>query len=287
MERVIQPFDSRQYMRTEDYEFFHYKDESALEVEYHNHDFYELYFLISGNVSYLIEGKSHKLSGGDMILIGNRLLHKPVIELGSAYERIVIWVNPKFIAKLSAVTTNLALCFEASPHSGYSVIRPEGDNAIAIKSALRRLEKCFSDSSYGNEVLRTAFISELLVYINKTILTKGRFHGDIDIDHNEKISNIVAFINSNLATELSLKLLSAKFFISKFHLLREFKKYTDFTVHRYIYQKRLLYAKTLLEEGNSIAETADKCGFSDYSNFIRAFRSSYGTTPKKYGDRLK
>lgn len=53
-----QQFTARQYMVSPDFEFFHYKDDNNLEVEYHYHDFYEIYFFISGRVTYIVEGKS-------------------------------------------------------------------------------------------------------------------------------------------------------------------------------------------------------------------------------------
>ena len=37
-----------------------------MEIEYHNHDFYEIYFFVSGEVTYIIEGNSYKLKPGDI-----------------------------------------------------------------------------------------------------------------------------------------------------------------------------------------------------------------------------
>ena len=57
MGKKILTFTSRQVMHSKDFELFHYSDNVPINVEYHNHDFYEIFFFISGKVKYIIEGK--------------------------------------------------------------------------------------------------------------------------------------------------------------------------------------------------------------------------------------
>ena len=59
------------------------------------------------------------------------------------------------------------------------------------------------------------------------------------------------------------------------------------TVHRYILQKRLLIAKQLLAGGVAPSEACGYCGFGDYANFYRAFRSEYGATPRQYAQSVQ
>ena len=61
--------------------------------------------------------------------------------------------------------------------------------------------------------------------------------------------------------------------------MRLFKAETGSTVHAYVRQKRLLYAARLIREGTSANQAAEAAGFSDYSTFHRAFRSSFGVSP--------
>ena len=53
MSSRTQQFNTRQHMQRNTYEIFRYKDAFMKEVALHHHDFYELYFFLSGNaVSY-------------------------------------------------------------------------------------------------------------------------------------------------------------------------------------------------------------------------------------------
>lgn len=283
MKSTIHPFTKRQYMVSPDFEYFHYRDHTSMEVNFHNHEFYEIYIPLSGKVTYLIEGNSYKPHAWDIILINNRELHRPVVESGEPYERIVIWVRPGFAASRSAGSTNLRMCFESPSHSGARLLRPGSGMLEDIKSAVNRFEKACAGGSYGSDILKSTCLTELLVHLNAAFLEAAGSGNEEDIIFNERISSIIQYINRNITEELSLDKLADKFYTSKYHLLREFKKYSGFTLHKFILQKRLLFARALLREGMSVSEACTKSGFRDYSNFIRSFRQEFGVPPRRYG----
>lgn len=275
-------FTTRQYMITPDFEYFHYIDKPELEVEYHNHDFYEIFFFISGKVSYVIEGKSHRLKPGDIMLVHSRELHKPVIEPGETYQRLVLWVNPDYLKRQSMDGTNLSMCFDPDSPKKHNLLRPGSDMSSNIKTILVKFERACNSTSFGGVILQNAYLLELLVYLNRAFLESYEEDPAGDIEYNEKIDRIIMHINENLCEELPLDRIAAKFFMSKYHLLREFKKHTGFTIHKYIWHKRLILARSMLREGIPVGEAYTKCGFSDYSNFIRSFKNAYGVPPGKY-----
>ena len=55
MRQKTQHFDIRQTMQCSKYEIFHYNEPAATEVKIHNHDFYEVFFLLDGDISYWME----------------------------------------------------------------------------------------------------------------------------------------------------------------------------------------------------------------------------------------
>jgi len=89
------------------------------------------------------------------------------------------------------------------------------------------------------------------------------------------------FHRSNLLIkeDISLELLSKKYFIDKDHLNKLFSKEIGIPVHRYVQVKRLILARDEIRKGSGIEEAAYKAGFKDYSNFYRAYRSFFGIKP--------
>lgn len=279
-----QQFTARQYMVSPDFEFFHYKDDNNLEVEYHYHDFYEIYFFISGRVAYIVEGKFYSLKPGDILLINNKELHKPIIDEGT-YERFVIWINPDFIRSACTSETDLFKCFESTSKKRYNLLRPDAKTLNIIKATINKLNVAYTGKGYGSDVLTRLYVLELLILLNRVYLESDVAAMKGDIVYNSRIDEIIYYVNANLDKDLSLDALSARYYISKYHLLREFKRHTGYTLYGYIRQKRLIAAKALLKDGMSITDVCQACGFNDYSNFIRAFSKTFNISPKKYSQQ--
>jgi AraC-like DNA-binding protein/mannose-6-phosphate isomerase-like protein (cupin superfamily) len=285
MGAVLQDFTERQHMVSGDFEYFHYRDEPHPQVHYHSHDFYEIYFFISGKASYIIEGKTYKLRSGDILLVNNSEFHMPVIERGQPYERIVVWLKPDFLQLKSRNGTNLKLCFEGAAGRRLNLLRMDDERLSIIRGVLLRLGKAIAASGFGSDILREACVLELLVYLNRVCLDSRLEHNDIeDMEYNEKVSSMIDYINDNLESDLSLNELSGRFYTSRYHLLRVFKKYAGCTLHHYIRRKRLIIAKDLLRKGHTVSEACTITGFGDYSNFIRSFRNEFGISPGKYNN---
>ncbi len=281
-----QHFTFRQHMRTNDFELFHYNDSIPVEVDFHNHDFYEIYMFLSGSVTYVIEGKSYRLRPKDILIVNNKELHKAFIEEGVPYERIVIWINPDYIKSLCTDKTNLFIAFDSTSVNKYNLLRLNPDTSEYIYNIVEKLGIACSSLAFGNDMLKKAYLLELLIFLNRAFQMPMGKETQSDIIYNDKINNIIQYINDNLNGDVSLETLSSRFFLSKYHLLREFKKNTGYTVHRYIQQKRLIMARELLRHNKQVTEVCIQCGFGDYSNFIRAFRKEFGTSPKKYSKKL-
>jgi len=96
------------------------------------------------------------------------------------------------------------------------------------------------------------------------------------------VAEVLHYINEHYPDELSLDLLSAKFFISKYHLSHEFHRLVGTSVYRYIIQKRLVIAKQMLANGVAPTDVYGHCGFGDYANFYRAFKAEYHISPKQF-----
>nr|WP_243134409.1 cupin domain-containing protein [Enterocloster asparagiformis] len=71
-------FTTRQYMQSGDFELFYYNDVNLDHVSTHQHDYYEFYFFLEGNVTYEIADKCYVLEYGDYLLIPPGLPHRPV-----------------------------------------------------------------------------------------------------------------------------------------------------------------------------------------------------------------
>ncbi len=122
-----QSFNTRQKMGTNTFEVFHYRDAAIKEVALHHHDFYEVYFFVSGNVTYNVESRSFPLSPGDVLLIAPNELHQPVVDSeGQNYERFVLWLNKTFLEQFDLSEGLVTRCFDTAVPGHVNLLRPDG-----------------------------------------------------------------------------------------------------------------------------------------------------------------
>ena len=271
----------RGYLK-EDFQFFHLKDKKHDEFEFHYHDFNKIIIFISGKVTYLIEGKAYKLKPWDILLVNSNEIHKPLIDPDEVYERIVIWVNSSFLIEHNSDNCNLLSCFETAFKEKLNLMRLKAEYLSDIKHILSQLETAWKSKEFGSDILKNSLFLQLIVYVNRLFLGTEEHKETNDVEYDEAVAAILNYINKNLKETLSIEGIAEKFYMSKYYLMHKFKVQTGYTVHNYILQKRLILAKELIKKGKAVTEVYMECGFSDYSNFIRAFKNSYGVSPKKY-----
>ena len=92
---------------------------------------------------------------------------------------------------------------------------------------------------------------------------------------------MIHYINENLSAELSIEALSARFYLSKYHMMRKFKEETGYSMHQYILEKRIQAARSLILTGVPATVASTECGFKDYSTFSRACKKILGKMPSE------
>lgn len=278
-ENSFQPFTRRQTMIRRDFEIYRYRYMD--EVELHHHDFYEIYMLLRGSVSYTVENRIFHMRAGDLMLISPLELHQARVDSNDEpYERIVLWVDRGYLESLSSPHTSLTRCFDTTIPGHTNLLRLPGATGAPLRTTVDKLCALKASKDYGSDLLAQSALMELLVGLNRAAADRGdaRPVGTSD----QVVDAVLHYINEHYSEPLTLDQLSEKFFISKYHLLRKFDAQVGTTVHRYILQKRLLNAKQLLAGGVPPNEVCQYCGFGDYANFYRAFRAEYNQTPRQY-----
>ena len=86
-------------------------------------------------------------------------------------------------------------------------------------------------------------------------------------------------MDENLSEDLDMDVLAEIFYVSKYHMMRQFQRETGLTVYHYLTQRRLIHARELIEKGMRATEACYRSGFRSYSSFTRSYAKYFGTTP--------
>lgn len=139
----------------------------------------------------------------------------------------------------------------------------------------------------NNNLHKTEIINILNAKLITDLLTSAILNNVSSDDCTNKFKNkllyVKEYLDNNYTKQLNLDQIAEQFYVSKFYLIREFKKSFGTTIIQYILNKRIEYAKELLIYTNkSVEEISEECGFNDQSYFARQFKKSENMTCLAY-----
>ena len=271
--------NSAQLMIYDDFEAHHTRDPYFHAVEFHAHDFLELYLFLDGNVTYYIEDQVYEMCPGDLLIIPPGKMHRPVLSSGqAAYERMVLWVNLEYLSRIDGESGALQQRLSRVGENGYGVPL-RGDALIyttVLFSKIAELQAQNADAELMTGAIRRYLWSVLEAYS----LVESDVRGEPEV-----IPQVIRYITEHYNEPITLDDIAARFFISKSYLSRHFKAYTNSTVYAYIMALRITHARRMIREGVPAVEAGRDCGFSDYSTFYKAFKSQTGISPQQFKAR--
>lgn len=266
-----------------DFRIHHAYTNRLLGVDLHCHDFYEVLFFLSSKVKFVIENKIYSLHPGDVVLINIGDFYRFYMPEGNHCERYFLWLTSDYLKGLNRGGTDLMACFIDTKIKPYKVIRAEETDVIRIKQYFERIFECHKKKVFGSEILQHAYIIELIVFLNQLYFNEP--HNSevyLDVVENEKVSRAIEYINRHIGENISVDSISKIAFLSKHYFNHLFKKYTGISVYQYVLKKRLNNAKRLIMHGIPAVEACYTSGFSDYSNFSKAFKREFRQLPRDF-----
>ncbi len=260
----------------------------------HCHSSYELYYFLEGDIDYLVEGKRYRPTPGSLLLLSPQVFHGVRINSPKPYKRFSVHFHPDI---LSGPCKSLLLSvFPSAASPQYREIYFEQAEYFHIQNYLEALEDFAvlnaAAGSAGGSAARSSLAAgelsqekmQLLSIRIEALLSQIYFMSQADRSRAKASSidtvfRIIEYLNGHLTDNITLDLISERFFISKHHLNKVFRKATGTTVLDYLLHKRVAAAQQLLLRGSGAQEAAFSSGFRDYSAFYRAYTRILGHSP--------
>ena len=209
------------------------------------HDYYELYFLLSGEREFFIESKLFLLQSGSFCIV------------------------PPFLQNISEQ------CAFVFNRKQLQFIIPLLKEASEVETA--------DASKKRNFIL--SFIKTVIAYIQTQMLTPLTPTGTLNSPkHSDTlILQIVAYINKEYQQKLTLDMLAKKFYLSKNTLCKRFRDQMNCSPIQYAVYTRLNKAKMYLSSTDkNVSEIAELCGFPSANYMGIIFKKQIGISPLNY-----
>lgn len=263
-----------------EFELYHYAEDVLQPVWYHEHDYYEIYFFVSGHARIIVEGTDIRPQKGDAFIYPPHTMHRCIHEdTDIIYDRFYFYARPTFLQSISSAEYDIPQTIASMTRDDHYYFHVEDgdlqelirrtDEMIAASESLRPADKLLNRFRMGEALLQALSMFKAGEAVPQS-------------EYSSRMSALLHYINQHAGEQISLDQLQEQFFVSKFVLMKEFKEYTGISIHQYLLTRRVLMAQEMIQQGMKPNEAAVNCGFQEYTSFYRAFRSRTGISPEQY-----
>lgn len=270
-----QNYVQRGYLH-EDFRLFHLRGAMEESVDWHYHTFHKIIEFLGGESGYGVEGKQYLLQPGDLVLVPQGCIHRPEAEPNAPYERRILYLSPEFLRRAGG-SCDLATCFDRAREEFRFVVHPADGTGGAQLAALEHAER---EDAFGRELLAQSLLFQFLIGLNRAMADDLLQYAK-PAAYDRKIESILRYLSEHLTEPVSIDDLAARFFVSKYHMMRQFRAQTGYTIHGYLTGKRLMRARAMIADGTPVLQASEESGFGDYSAFLRAYRKQFGAAPNQ------
>ena len=249
---------------------YYFRIEAREHVAYnyppHMHDSLEIYVLLEGDVSFMVEHNLYQLQPGDAIITKPNEIHNCVLNTPGVHKHLCLWFSSEAKALLEDF-----LQHDFGENNLISPLREDREQLFSLYEKLR-----LSNEKDGKRHEFSLFL-QILDILGKN-LSSALAPQQIPLE----LQRILADINDNFLEIKGLKYFAEKYFVSQSTLNRLFRTYLHTTPGLYLEAKRLAHSRLLLKKGKSVLAACMESGFSEPSNYIRLFKKRFGVTPGQY-----
>ena len=270
-----QNYVQRGYLH-EDFRLFHLRGAMEESVDWHYHTFHKIIEFLGGESGYGVEGKQYLLQPGDLVLVPQGCIHRPEAEPNAPYERRILYLSPEFLRRAGG-SCDLAACFDRAREEFRFVVHPADGTGGGQLTALEHAER---EDAFGRELLAQSLLFQFLIGLNRAMADDLLQYAK-PAAYDRKIEAILRYLSEHLTEPVSIDDLAARFFVSKYHMMRPFRAQTGYTIHGYLTGKRLMFARAMIAAGTPVLQASEESGFGDYSAFLRAYRKQFGAAPNQ------
>ncbi|PIF45916.1 AraC-like DNA-binding protein [Chryseobacterium sp. 52] len=261
-------------------------EKEVWDIEYHNHNFYELIVVEKGTGIHHLNGITFTYKKGDVFLLRPSDAHEFSIKNKTRFIYVKfteqhIWKSLQ-ADKKSELTKVIQLLMGDRSFVYESAIKNKTDREHLLQLARILLHEFSSKNMYSQETSADLFSSIMTILIRNTMSSGGMEKISKGLNPAERI---LYYINVNAmdADKMRLEHLAKEFVLSPNYISIYIKKQTGFSIQQHVMQQKMKAAEKLLRQSRyNINEIADQLGFNDASHFNKIFRGYKSMSPSEF-----
>ncbi len=248
-------------------------------VNLHSHNYVEILCCHgSDGVEYLVGPNRYRLQRGDIVYVPPGVSHRPILpeKMQEPYVRDVLWISKEFMELLMQTFPDP----DAARRDHSQPIRTAGTRWEFLCDLFRNGVREEEEKRPGWEVAVMGNTLTIFAQLKRAYIERSA--GTMQAEKPELLDRITAYIEEHYPDRITVSDLARQFYVSDSTISHLFKQKMGVSLYRYVTQRRLIGAKTLINKGENLENVGRLVGFADYSTFYRAFKQEYGISPKQF-----
>ena len=249
-------------------------------VGMHEHAFYELYFLVSGQRRYLMKHTVFDIEPGNLLIIPKMHLHRATSTNQTGYDRYVLYFSDRQASKLADLIGSDSL----NEMITGGCIKLPGFISRQIQKDMEQIRLELQSPAAITEAVVTHLFHDIMLNALRYGSKKEHLIGESA----DKVQMIAKYISEHYSEDITLSMAANMSYLEKTYFSKRFKHLTGFGFQEYLLQTRILAAeKLLLESQLSISKISESCGFSCSNYFGDVFRRFKGVSPSEFRKKYR
>ena len=240
--------------------YFRYSKGPSLRKGHEIHPHHEIIYYIDGDATFISGNSCTVLEKSTLIFVPKGYFHNFNIKEQNKYLRLTVSFP------------DIPILDEVLDEIRDIVVTRDSDVINYADTIIRNID----GTSSGAKGL---FVYALFLSLMAELTRKQETYVQ-PIAEKNTLSECIAFIDGHFTEKISVSDLAKKYFVSRSFLFSEFKRTFGISIHKYITQRRMIYAKMLLDEGKKPTDVFAACGYSDYSTFYKAYTKRFCCSPR-------
>ena len=254
--------------------------------QYHCHDYFEFYIHLRGGQFMGVDNHLYTLRPNQVFILPPFFMHGlGCTEEMRNYERAFLNISPEVLERLGCDQMDLAGFFRSNASCGRYTYQLSDDAAAQFVSMLRQIQE--RNRKPGNQITRLLDYAQMISALGLLCEVIGEA-APLESEHltNSIIQDVLQYINTHYTDQIRVADLARQFNVSPSYLSHEFTRFTNRSVYEYVLYRRIMLSRQQMLGEDSLNSIAFRCGFNDYSNFLRSFSRVMGVSPRAYRNQL-
>lgn len=253
----------------------------------------ELFICIKGRGKYYIGDKVYAFEKGDIFVINDSELHKSAIYENEYFDAFIVMFSAEKMFKNQIPSSDLDLLdiFYRRPGTFSHLYRPGPDKQKEYQGMCDLMLKEYEERREGYKDALRALLTWMLLELHREYFRNEQqnvcYTVGEKLKHKKIISEVLNYIEQHYREDMNLGELAEMLYVNQSYLSREFKKDTGYSMIKFITNKRIREARSLLCDTDMlITDIATSVGYNNITHFNAMFKKEIGISPKEFRKQM-